>query len=153
MRTLQRNKRTIHYALYSGIVEVTDSDNDYTGEQKVSYGEIQTARMNVSGGRGQAEIDLFGIDNPFTRTAVTDDLTTAFDTDTIFWFEADPTTEPHNYKCTGVARTINQVVLALAELDVVVPEEPTPPTPDPDPDPDPDPEPEPDDSNSENEGE
>lgn len=118
MRTLQRNKRTIYYALYDGVTEVVDSDGNYTGEQEVSYGEVQTARMNVSGGRGQAEIELFGVDNPFTRAAVTDDLATPFNTDTIFWFEADPLVDPHNYRCTGVSRTINQVVLALAELDV-----------------------------------
>lgn len=118
MRTLQRNKRTIYYALYDGVTEVVDSDGNYTGEQEVSYGEVQTAKMNVSGGRGQAEIELFGVDNPFTRSAVTDDLTTPFNTDTIFWFEADPKTDPHNYRCTGISRTINQVVLALAELDI-----------------------------------
>ena len=118
MRTLQRNKRTIWYALYNGVTEVVDEDGNYTGEQEVSYSEPIQVRMNVSGGRGQAEIELFGVDNPFTRTAVTDDLTTPFTTDTIFWFEADPETDPHNYRCTGVSRTINQVVIALAEVDI-----------------------------------
>ena len=118
MRTAQRNKREIWYALYNGVTDVVDDDGNYTGEQTVSYGTPTLARMNMSGGRGQAEIELFGVDNPFTRTAVTDDLTTPFNTDTIFWFEADPLTDPHNYRCTGVARTINQVVIALAELDV-----------------------------------
>ena len=118
MRTVQRNKRPICYALYNGVTEVVDEDGNYTGEQEVSYGEPIEARMNVSGGRGQAEIELFGVDNPFTRTAVTDDLTTPFNTDTIFWFEADPLVDPHNYRCTGVSRTVNQVVLALAELDI-----------------------------------
>jgi hypothetical protein len=118
VRTVQRNKRTIWYALYNGVTEVVDEDGNYTGEQEVSYSEPIQARMNVSGGRGQAEIELFGVDNPFTRTAVTDDLDTTFNTDTIFWFEADPLTDPHNYRCTGIARTINQVVIAIAELDV-----------------------------------
>ncbi len=118
MRTLQRNKRTIWYALYNGVTEVVDEDGNYTGEQEVSYSEPIQARMNVSGGRGQAEIELFGVDNPFTRTAVTDDLTTPFTTDTIFWFEADPETDPHNYRCTGISRTINQVVIAMAEIGV-----------------------------------
>jgi hypothetical protein len=118
LRTLQRNKRPIWYALYNGVTEVVDSDGNYTGEQEVSYSEPIEAMMNVSGGRGQAEIELFGVDNPFTRTAVTDDLTTPFTTNTIWWFEADPETEPHNYRCTGVSRTVNQVVIALAELDV-----------------------------------
>lgn len=118
MRTLQRNKRTIWYALYNGVTEVVDEDGNYTGEQEVSYSEPIQVRMNVSGGRGQAEIELFGLDNPFTRTAVTDDLTTPFTTDTIFWFEADPETDPHNYRCTGISRTINQVVIALAEVEI-----------------------------------
>ena len=118
MRTTQRDKRLIYYALYKGITDETDADGNLTGEHPVEYGEIVTARMNVSGGRGQAAIEEFGIDNPFTRTAVTDDLKTPFDTDTIFWFNADPLTEPHNYQCVGVSRTINCVTLALKELDI-----------------------------------
>lgn len=116
MRTTQRDKRTIYYALYVSDGEIIDSDGNYTGEHADYYSTPVKARMNISGGRGQAEIELFGIDNPFTRTAVTDDLTTPFDTATVFWFESDPVTEEHNYRCTGVARTINQVVLALSEV-------------------------------------
>lgn len=117
MRTNQRNKRTIYYALYMGVSDLTDTEGYLTGEQETRYGEITQARMNVSGGRGKAEIELFGTDNPFTRTAVTDDLETPFDTNTIWWFDTDPLTEEHNYRCTGVARTPNQVVIALAEVD------------------------------------
>lgn len=122
MRTTQRDKRTIWYALYEGFTEEVDSDGNYAGEQTVSYGKPTQARMNVSGGRGQAEIELFGVDNPFTHTAVTDDLTTAFTTDTIWWFGVTPglTAEavPHNYRCTGISRTINQVIIALEEISV-----------------------------------
>lgn len=121
MRTCQRNKRTIYYALYNGLTEVVDGDGNYTGEQAVSYATPVQTRMNVSGGRGQAEIELFGVDNPFTRTVVTDDLTTPFNTDTVFWFEMAPTQGAHNYRCTGVARTINQVVIALAEVERTTP--------------------------------
>lgn len=116
MRTTHRDRRTIGYALYLGVTDVVESEGNLTGEQTVSYEAPVTARMNVSGGRGRAEIELFGVDNPFTRTVVTEDLTTPFDTDTIWWFGV-PTTEPHNYRCTGVSRTINQVVIALAEID------------------------------------
>ena len=117
MRLNQRNKRTIYYALYTGQDELRDSDGNLTGENPPQYGEIVTARMNVSGGKGRAEIELFGIDTPFTKVAVTDDLKTPFDTDTVFWFENDPLTDEHNYRCTGVARTPNQVVLALSEVE------------------------------------
>lgn len=122
MRTLQRNKRDIWYALYNSVTDVVDDEGNYTGEQTVSYGTPTLARMNVTGGRGAAAIEEFGIENPFTRTAVTDDLTTEFDTDTIFWFGVTPGNSyddvPHNYRCTGVARTINGCLIALEELDV-----------------------------------
>ena len=121
MRTLQRNKREISYALYSGVQDVVDSEGNYTGEQEVSYATPVTTRMNVSGGRGRAEIELFGVENPFTHTVVTDDLTTQFGTDTIWWFEANPATDPHNFRCTGISRTPNQVVIALAEVEVSEP--------------------------------
>ena len=117
MRTVQRNKREISYALYSGVTDVVDSEGNLTGEQEITYATPVTTRMNVSGGRGRAEIELFGVENPFTHTVVTDDLTTPFDTDTAWWVNADPATDPHNFRCTGVSRTINQVVIALAEVD------------------------------------
>lgn len=118
MRTNQRNKRTIFYALYKGISDAKDSDGNYTGEHPASYESVVRTRMNVSGGRGRADVELFGVDNPFTHTVVTDDLKTPFDTETIWWLYADPKTEPHDMRCTGVSRTNNQVVIALADLDV-----------------------------------
>lgn len=118
MRTVQRNKREISYALYSGVTDVTDSEGNLTGEQTITYATPVTTRMNVSGGRGRAEIELFGVENPFTHTVVTDDLTTPFNTDTAWWLEANPSTDPHNFRCTGVSRTPNQVVIALAEVEV-----------------------------------
>ena len=122
MRTTQRDKRTIYYALYNGVTEIVDDDGNYTGEYDVSYSAPVKARMNVSGGRGQAAIEAFGIDNPFTRSAVTDDLTTPFNTDTIFWFGVTPGATadevPHNYKCVGIADTINGRTIALKEIDV-----------------------------------
>lgn len=116
MRVNQRNKRTIWYALYEDETELRDEDGNLTGEYGVGYGEVTEAKMNVSGARGQADIELFGVDNPFTRTAITDDLTTEFDTNTIFWFECDPLTDQHNYRCTGVATTNNTRTIALAEV-------------------------------------
>ena len=122
MRTTQRDKRTIWYALYLGTTELVGDDGNYTGEHSVNYSAPVKARMNVSGGRGRAAVEMFGIENPFTRAAVTDDLTTEFDTDTIWWFGVTPgaTAEEvaHNYRCTGVVKTVNSCTIALAEVDV-----------------------------------
>lgn len=122
MRTSHRDRRTIWYALYKSESEDTNLSGEYTGEHSITYETPVKAKMNVSGGKGRAEVELFGIDAPFTRVAVTEDLTTPFNTDTVFWFGIEPTGPnnahiPHNYRCTGISRTVNQVVIALAEVE------------------------------------
>ncbi len=117
MRIVNRNKRPVAYARYAGSEELKDSQGNYTGEYEVSYTKPVKTLMNVSGGRGQADISLFGLTQTFSRTAATDDLDTQFDTQTVFWVEKDPDTDPFDYRVVAVARTINQVVLALAEVE------------------------------------
>ena len=100
------------------MTELQDTDGNYTGEYEVSYTTPVKTLMNVSGGRGQADIALFGLTQNFSRTAVTQDLDTDWNTEMVMWVERDPDTEPFDYRITRVARTINQVVLALEEVDV-----------------------------------
>lgn len=117
MRTVKRNKRPVAYAFYDGVTELTDTDGNLTGEYSVQYTTPVKTLMNVSGGRGQADIALFGLTQTFARTATTEDLTTPFNTQTVFWVEKNPDTEPFDYRVVAVSRTINQVVLALAEVE------------------------------------
>ena len=128
MRTVQRDKRPVAYAFYNGMTELVDTDGNYTGEYELSYTTPVRTLMNVSGGRGQANVSLFGLTDTFARTATTDDLETPFDTSCVFWVECDPDTAPFNYRVVAVSRTINQVVLALAEVERTTPD--TAPTPD-----------------------
>lgn len=117
MRTVKRNKRPVAYAFYNGVTELLDDDGNYTGEYEVSYTAPVKTLMNVSGGRGQADIALFGLTQTFARTATTEDLKTPFNTQTVFWVETNPDTEPFDYRVVAVSRTINQVVLALSEVE------------------------------------
>ena len=118
MRVVQRDKRTVWYAFYNGVTEIINSDGEYTGEYEVNYTTPVKARMNVSGGRGAADVAMFGFDSRYARSIVTEDLTTPFNTETVFWIETDPATQPHDYRVVGVSRTINQVVLALEQVEV-----------------------------------
>ena len=118
MRTVHRDKRPVAYAFYDGVTELTDTEGNYTGEYEVSYTTPVKTLMNVSGGRGQADIALFGLTQTFSRTATTEDLDTPFNTETVFWVEKDPDKEePFDYRVVAVSRTVNQVVLALAEVE------------------------------------
>ena len=117
MRTMQRDKRPVAYAFYEGVTELSDDDGNLTGEYEVHYTEPVKTLMNVSGGRGQADIALFGLTQTFARTATTEDLETNWNTETVMWVETDPDTDPFDYRVVAVSRTINQVVLALAEVE------------------------------------
>ena len=117
MRTLKRNKRPVAYAFYQGMTDLVDADGNYTGETAITYSTPVKTLMNVSGGRGQADIALFGLASNFSVTVVTEDLDTDFNTQTVFWIYADPDTQQHDYRVIAVARTINQVVLALEEVE------------------------------------
>ena len=117
MRTVKRNKRPVAYAFYEGVTELTDADGNLTGEYSVQYTAPVKALMNVSGGRGQADIALFGLTQTFGRTATTEDLDVPWNTETVMWIETDPDTEPFDYRAVAVSRTINQVVLALSEVE------------------------------------
>lgn len=117
MRTVKRNKRPVAFAFYEGVTELLDDEGNLTGEYSVQYTEPVKTLMNVSGGRGQADIALFGLTQTFGRTATTEDLVTPFNTETVMWIETDPDTEPFDYRVVAVSRTINQVVLALAEVE------------------------------------
>jgi len=117
LRTVKRNKRPVAYAFYNGVTELTDEDGLLTGEYEVNYTDPVKTLMNVSGGRGQADIAMFGLTQTFGRTATTEDLETPWNTETVMWIETDPDTEPFDYRVVAVSRTINQVVLALSEVE------------------------------------
>lgn len=118
VRVVNRNRRPVAYAFYLGVTDVVNADGEYTGEHEVSYTEPIKALMNVSGGRGQADINLFGIGSSTMRTIVTEDLDTPFSEETVFWIETDPDTEPYDYRVVNVSRTINQVVIAIDQVGV-----------------------------------
>lgn len=116
MRVVRRNRRPVAYAFYQGVTDVVNDDGEYTGEHEISYSEPVKALMNVSGGRGQADINLFGIGSSSMRTIVTEDLETPFSEETVFWVERDPDTEPFDYRVVNISRTVNQVVIAIDEV-------------------------------------
>ena len=76
MRVVQRDKRTVWYAFYDGVREIVNNDGEYTGEYEVKYTTPVKARMNVSGGRGAADVAMFGFDSRYARSIVTEDLNT-----------------------------------------------------------------------------
>lgn len=118
MRTLKRNKQKVFYALYNGVQELTDASGNYTGEYAPSYGTPVEIRVNVSAAKGTADVEQFGIDTPYSKTIVTDDMACPIAEDTVLWIGKTPTDGEHNYVVVCVAKSINSITYAVREVDV-----------------------------------
>lgn len=97
MRTLDRNKRNICYALCRGKVRETDRNGDFTGDDVIIYTRPVLERLNYSETRGRATLEGFGITEPYTVTVVTDDMYCPLDVDSVVWLDIAPTEFDENH--------------------------------------------------------
>ena len=116
MRGLVRNMRPLSYALYEGKTEILDHNGNRTGEFQNTYSSPVTVRMNIAPANGVADWNPFGIDTPYTLVAMTYDMETPISETSIVWVDKS-IDEPHNYVVTRVARSLNNIVYALLEVE------------------------------------
>lgn len=118
MRCLERNKRNIYYALYTGKTEATDSNGYKTGEHQLTYGDPVLLRANVSPAKGTARLDVFGEGVEYTKVLCVEDPECPVDEYSILWIGISPTNNEHNYIVLRVARSINNVLYAVKEVNI-----------------------------------
>lgn len=111
MRDLRRNRQEVQYALYLGEQAILDGDGLDTGETGPAYSEPVRAMLNVSPASGAADNQLFGNFADYTHTIVTT-REFPFDEQTVMWIGV-PIDQPHNFKVTRVAKSLNGWVFAL----------------------------------------
>lgn len=123
MRCLKRNQKTIWYALYVGETEKVDGSGNFTGEIGPGYSEPVSMKANVSAARGNADTELFGTDLQYSKTILTDDLGCPITEQSILWIDCSPTDGsgrpvPHNYVVAGIAKSLNNLLIAIREVKV-----------------------------------
>jgi len=122
MKSLVRNALTFYYAQYSGKTEMTDEDGLKTGEYTLTYGTPTMMRANISASRGQADVDMFGVDTKYSKTIVTTDMNCPINENSRLWIGITPTTgqvsNPHNYRVVRVAKSLNSISYAIDEVDI-----------------------------------
>ena len=119
MRSLERNKRTLYYALYINDELIIDEQGFETGESKPTYGEIIELRCNISSASGEEIVEAFGSFTNYTRAVIVADNNCPLAENAIVWFDV-PTTEPYNYIVTLKADSKNGIMYALKEVKVRV---------------------------------
>lgn len=115
MRALSRNKQTFYYALYQGETPATDEDGYYTGESEVTFSAPVKMKANISPARGEADVELFGVSEQYSKTIVTSDMRCPIDTMSRLWVGIS-TDEPYNYVVVRVAKSLNSITYAIREV-------------------------------------
>ena len=89
MRLLDRNKRTIKYALCQrkGGSLIVDSDGNYTGERELLYGAPVEIRCNVTSASGSSLIDQFGVNIDYDRTVQIEGTGLGITETTVLWID------------------------------------------------------------------
>ena len=117
MRCLNRNKRSIYYAIYTGDEPITDERGYETGESNPTYGEITELRGNISSASGEDAVEAFGSFTNYTRVVCVAYINCPMAEQTVVWFGV-ATTEPYNYIVTRKADSKNGILYALQEVKV-----------------------------------
>ena len=115
MRTLNRNKRAIYYALLSGTERIVDEYGNDTLEVRKLYGDPVELRVNVSASVGEEDTAAFGDATNYSRTICVADTACPINEQTRLWFGIDPT-QPHNYEVVKIADSVNGLLIAIREV-------------------------------------
>ena len=125
MRCLARNKKTFFYALHDGQTEIKDEYGNVTGQYSVSYTNPVQAGGNVSAAQGEMQSRQFGESESYDKVIVLDDVHTPIDEYSILWVDTLPhlnedgsTDTPHDYIVKKVARSLNNVSIAISKVSV-----------------------------------
>ncbi len=118
MRSLEINRQPLWYATFKNKEEILDKYGNHTGTFKINYNAPVYYPVNVSESRGTADKDMFGIAADYDRTFTTTDMNCPIKEDSVIWFGADPTTDPHNYIVYRIANSLNSITYAIRGVDV-----------------------------------
>lgn len=116
MRTLNRNKRKLHYASLIGTETIFDEWGNETGEEKPVYTDVKELNCNISPAVGTEEVNAFGSFTDYSRVIVTG-VGCPLVEGCVVWFGVDAN-GPHNYIVVKKADSKNGFLYALQEVKV-----------------------------------
>lgn len=122
MRSLERNKINLYYALYKNMEPVLDEQGNDTGQTAPTYYNPVKIRARVSPNKGEANTEAFGLTADYDRVIVTTDTLPLTET-SVLWIDTMPvlnedgsTATPHDYKVTKVAPDLNVKQYAIKRV-------------------------------------
>lgn len=117
--------RKFYYATYEGKNELIDDYGNKTGEYEVMYSNPILCKGNISSAQGEMQSKQFGDSESYDKVIVLDNINTPINEYSILWVDNLPTINddkttktPHDYIVRVVARSLNNVSIAIKKVDV-----------------------------------
>ena len=133
MRCMNRNKVKFFYALYVGREPITDEYGNVTGEYDVKHGNPTEGYANISAAKGETQTRQFGESETYDKVIVMDNEAPQIDEYSVLWVDTEPQINedgslavdedgniitPHDYIVKKVARSLNNVSIAISKVNV-----------------------------------
>lgn len=90
MRSLKKNQRPMHYALYDSEIPILDENGNEELETRAGYLEPVLFYANLSAGKSDAEESPFGKDVSYDRIVSTCDMDLPIDENSLIWVKNKP---------------------------------------------------------------
>ncbi len=123
MRSMERNKINIYYALYQGKTPILDDEGNETGDSEVSYGNPVKFRIRVSPNKGESSEQAFGKSLDYDRVMYTADKKFSIDEFSILWIDKIPeikedgsTDTPYDFTVVRAAKDLNEFSYAIKKV-------------------------------------
>ena len=117
MRSLNRNKRKLYYALQIEDIPIFDEYGNESGETEPVYGGTHELRVNISAASGEDVAQAFGNFTNYSRVLCVADNYCPLAERAIVWFGVG-VDKPPNYVVTRKADSKNGILYALKEVTV-----------------------------------
>jgi hypothetical protein len=123
MRSMERNKQTIHYSLYQDKIPILDDEGNESGEYKTAYSNPVEFRIRVSPNKGDSSEEVFGKSLDYDRVMNTADKRFSIDEFSILWIDTVPeikedgsTDTQHDFTVVRVAKDLNEWLFAIKKV-------------------------------------
>lgn len=124
MRTMTRNRRTFYYADLLNVTMSQDTDGNYV-EDTMSYSSPVEWKAPITAANGQAETQLFGVNEPYDKVITLNKGEDFLKIGSILWVDTSPdldeqgnATKPYDYIVVKPAESLNFVNVAIRKVDV-----------------------------------
>lgn len=133
MRCMNRNKVRFFYALYVSREPIMNAQGRPSGQHKVIHGNPIEEYANISAAKGETQTRQFGENESYDKVIVMDNVTPPIDEYSILWVDTVPQLNedgslaanekgevitPHDYVVKKVAKSLNNVSIAISKVTV-----------------------------------